>query len=255
MNRSRIPSRLRWTAAAVVLACPLAVAPLAAQNPPTAQQRANPREERIHNDWAFLARYRDANVELGPPKAGERRVVFYGNSITDAWARYFDQMFPGKPYVGRGISGQTTPQMLVRFRQDVIDLHPAAVVILAGTNDIAGNTGPSTPQMIEGNLISMVELAKANGIRVVLSSVLPAYDYPWSPGKEPAQKIVALNRWIKDYCAAHNVVYLDYYSAMADKRGGLPENLSRDGVHPNEAGYQIMARLAEHAIAEALRSP
>ena len=254
MNRSTPPSRLRWMAAAVILACPIGVAPLAAQNAPTAQQRANAREERIHNDWAFLARYRDANAELGPPKPGERRVVFYGNSITDAWARYFDQMFPGKPYVGRGISGQTTPQMLVRFRQDVIDLHPAAVVILAGTNDIAGNTGPSTPEMIEGNLVSMVELAKANGIRVVLSSVLPAYDYPWSPGKEPAQKIVALNRWIKDYCAAHDVVYLDYYSAMADKRGGLPENLSRDGVHPNEAGYQIMARLAEQAIAEALRS-
>ena len=177
-----------------------------------------------------------------------------GNSITDAWAQYFDSMFPGKPYVGRGISGQTTPQMLVRFRQDVIALKPAVVVILAGTNDIAGNTGPSTLEMIEDNLASMTELAQANGIRVVLSSVLPVFDYPWKPGLEPAPKIVALNAWIRNYATAHGAIYLDYYTAVADERGGMRSNLSTDGVHPNEAGYRVMAPLAEQAIARALKS-
>ena len=210
--------------------------------------------DQLHTDWAELARYRDANVQLGAPRAGEQRVVFMGNSITDAWAQYFDSMFPGKPYVGRGISGQTTPQMLVRFRQDVIALKPAVVVILAGTNDIAGNTGPSTLEMIEGNLASMTELAQANGIRVVLSSVLPVFDYPWKPGLEPAPKIVALNAWIRNYATAHGAIYLDYYTAVADERGGMRSNLSTDGVHPNEAGYRVMAPLAEQAIARALRS-
>lgn len=205
------------------------------------------------DDWAFLARYRDSNTALGAPKPGERRVVFYGNSIFELWAPFFATMFSGKPYVGRGISGQTTPQMLVRFRQDVIALHPAVVVILAGTNDIAGNTGPSTLEMIEDNLVSMVELAKANGIRVVLSSVLPAYDYPWKPGLEPALKIVALNAWLKVYAATHHVTYLDFHSTMADERMGLRRELSEDGVHPNAAGYRVMAPLAEKAIAAALR--
>jgi len=211
--------------------------------------------DRLRDDWASLTRYRDANTAVGPPLPGEHRVVFYGNSITDAWARHFDAMFPGKPYVGRGISGQTTPQMLVRFRQDVIALEPAVVVILAGTNDIAGNTGPSTQAMIADNLMSMVELGRSHGIRVVLSSVLPAYDYPWRPGREPASKIVALNRWMREYAAAHDVVYLDYHSAMADARQGLRKELSEDGVHPNEAGYRVMAPLVEEAIAEALRRP
>jgi lysophospholipase L1-like esterase len=228
-------------ALAVLLASVPGVTPLSAQ------------DDRLRNDWAFLARYREANEQLGPPQSGEQRVVFYGNSITDAWAQYFDTMFPGKPYVGRGISGQTTPQMLVRFRQDVIELEPAVVVILAGTNDIAGNTGPSTQDMIEDNLISMVELARANGIGVVLSSVLPAYDYPWQPGREPAGKIVALNAWMKDYASSHDAVYLDYHSPLADERQGLKAELSEDGVHPNEAGYRTMAPLAEQAIAEALR--
>jgi lysophospholipase L1-like esterase len=163
-------------------------------------------------------------------------------------------MFPGKPYVGRGISGQTTPQMLVRFRQDVIDLKPKVVVILAGTNDIAGNTGPSTVEMIEDNIASMAELAKANGIVAVLSSVLPVFDYPWRPGLEPAPKIIALNKWMKDYARAHGAVYLDYHSAMSDSRGGMRDGLSTDGVHPNEAGYKLMAPLAERAISEALRA-
>ena len=178
-----------------------------------------------------------------------------GNSITDGWARWFPAMFPGRPYIGRGISGQTTPQMLVRFRQDVVALHPAAVVILAGTNDIAGNTGPSTLEMIEDNLASMAEIARANGIRVVLASVLPAYEYPWRPGLQPAPTIVALNAWIRDYASRHGDVYLDYHSAMADARQGLRADLSGDGVHPNEAGYRVMAPLAARAIAEALRRP
>ena len=230
---------VRFLAAAGVLASAVLARPLSAQPGTT--------------DWAALGRYRTANAELGPPKAGEQRVVFFGNSITEAWAQYFGTMFPGKPYIGRGISAQTTPQMLVRFRQDVIALHPAVVVILAGTNDIAGNTGPSTLEMIEDNLQSMVELAKANGIRVVLSSVLPVFDYPWKPGLEPAPKIVALNAWMKSYADSHGVVYLDYHSAMKDQRNGLKPELSADGVHPNEAGYRIMAPLAEAAIAEALR--
>ena len=179
--------------------------------------------------------------------------MFYGNSITDSWAPLFAAQFPGKPYVGRGISGQTTPQMLVRFRQDVVDLKPKVVVILAGTNDIAGNTGPSTLEMIEDNLKSMTELAKANGIRVVLSSVLPVYDYPWRPGLEPAPKIVALNAWMKQYAQSAGAVYLDYWSALADSRQGMRAEYSRDGVHPNEAGYRVMAPLAEAAIREALR--
>lgn len=228
-------------ALALATGCALVTTPLACQ------------DARGREDWASLARYRDANAQLGPPRPGEQRVVFYGNSITDGWARHFDTMFPNKPYAGRGISGQTTPQMLVRFRQDVIALQPAVVVILAGTNDIAGNTGPSTQAMIQDNLISMVELARANGIRVVLSSVLPAYEYPWRPGLEPAGKIVALNAWMREYASTHDVVYVDYHSAMADERQGLRAELSDDGVHPNEAGYRIMAPLVERAVAEALR--
>lgn len=207
----------------------------------------------MQEDWANLARYRDENARLGPPRPGERRVVFIGNSITEGWARYFDAHFPGRPYVGRGIGGQTTPQILLRFRQDVIALRPTVVVILAGVNDIAGNTGPSSVPMIADNLASMAELARANGIRVVLSSVLPAADFPWRPELRPAPTIVALNAWIARYAAEHGAVYLDYHSAMADARGGLPRELSADGVHPTESGYRVMAPLAERAIAEALR--
>jgi len=238
--RLRVNSLKRPLIAIGALFC--TAGPLACQSP-----------EKLRTDWADLARYREANAELGPPSQGEQRVVFMGNSITDAWAQYFPAMFPGKPYVGRGISGQTTPQMLVRFRQDVIALKPAVVVILAGTNDIAGNTGPSTLEMIEGNLASMTELAQANGIKVVLASVLPVYDYPWKPGLEPAQKIVALNSWMRQYASAHHAVYLDYHSAMADDRQGMRKELSGDGVHPNEASYRIMAPLAEQAISQALK--
>lgn len=176
-----------------------------------------------------------------------------GNSIFDSWAAMFPQLFPGKPYIGRGISGQTTPQMLVRFRQDVVALKPAVVVILAGTNDIAENTGPATDAMIEGNIAGMSELAHANGIRVVLASILPVHRYPWRPALDPALRIITLNAWIRDYAARHGDVFLDYHSRMADERQGMRAELTRDGVHPNEAGYRVMAPLTERAIAEALR--
>jgi len=217
---------------------------------PTATMAAQDAE--LRTDWASLARYREANAALPAPGPSESRVVFYGNSITEGWARHFAEMFPGKPYIGRGISGQTTPQLLVRFRQDVVALRPRAVVILAGTNDIAGNTGPSTLEMIQDNLASMAEIGKANGIKVILSSVLPVYDYRWRPGLEPAPKIVALNRWMADYARRNGLVYLDYHSAMSDERQGMNADLSYDGVHPNEAGYRVMAPLAERAIGAAL---
>jgi lysophospholipase L1-like esterase len=238
-------------AVAPSVAAPAPASPAASAAPtPTAEQLAA--WERQRNDWPNFARYRQANAELGPPAPGVNRVVFMGNSITDAWARRFATDFPGKPYVGRGISGQTTPQMLVRFRQDVVDLKPKVVVILAGINDIAGNTGPSNQEMIADNIRGMTEIAKANGIRVVLSSVLPAYDFPWRPGMEPALKVIALNTWIKQYAQQAGVVYLDYHSKMADARGGLPPELATDGVHPTPKGYQIMAPLAEAAIQEAM---
>ena len=230
-----------------------AAAPIAAQTPEQLAERRRVQEERLRNDWAYLERYRQANAELGAMR-DTNRVVFMGNSITEVWARHFATMFPGKPYIGRGISGQTTPQMLVRFRQDVIALRPRVVVILAGTNDLAGNTGPSTLEMIQDNLASMAELAKANGIRVVLASVLPVYHYPWRPGLEPAGKIVSLNAWMKDYAARNGAVYLDYHTAMADERHGLKAELTYDGVHPNEAGYRVMAPLAERAIEQAIRA-
>src|SRR2546423_5832287 len=206
---------------------------------------------RLRTDWPWLARYRAENLALPAPTSD--RVVFMGNSITQGWAPLFPKLFPGKEYIGRGISGQTTPQMLVRFRQDVVALKPKVVVILGGTNDIAGNTGPSTVEMIEDNLASMAEIAKAHGIRVVLSSVLPVYDYPWRPGLQPAPKIVALNAWMKDYAAKNGAIYLDYHSAMRDARDGMRAELASDGVHPNDAGYRVMAPLVEKAIAAALR--
>src|SRR6185437_2063314 len=201
-----------------------------------------------------LARYREANRDLDPVPEGERRVVFFGDSITDAWGRLPDtgEFFPAQPYVNRGISGQTTEQMVVRFRQDVIDLHPAAVVILAGTNDVAGNTGPMTPEMTEDNFRSMADLAHANGIKVILASITPAFDYPWRPGMEPAPKIRAINAWLKDYCEQHGYTYLDYYTSLTDSEGGMKPGISFDGVHPNEKGYAIMAPLAQAAIDKTL---
>jgi lysophospholipase L1-like esterase len=202
-------------------------------------------------DWPNLGRYRDANSQVLPPE--EDRVVFMGDSITDGWGRQYGKFFPAKPYINRGISGQTTPQMLIRFRPDAIALRPKAVVILAGTNDIAGNTGPMTLEAIEDNLASMSELARGNGIRVVLASLLPVCDYikPQTP-RRPPEKILALNAWIKDYAAKNGFIYLDYYSAMLDDNKMLKQSLTYDGLHPNDAGYEIMAPLAEKAIVAAL---
>jgi lysophospholipase L1-like esterase len=204
-------------------------------------------------DWPNLGHYKDENAKIGLPAPNENRVVFMGNSITEGWGQISPQFFSGKPYVNRGISGQTTPQMLIRFRPDVIALKPKVVVILGGTNDIAGNTGPSSLEMIEDNLASMAVLAKAANIKVVLSSVLPAYDYPWTPGLKPAEKIATLNQWIKSYAMENGCIYLDYYSSMVDGRKGMKAEYSVDGVHPNEAGYKVMAVLAEKAIALALK--
>jgi lysophospholipase L1-like esterase len=216
-----------------------------------AAQTANEYNPKL--DWPWLARFKEADLALTPSAAGENRVVFMGDSITQGWPIEGPTgSFPGKPYINRGISGQTTPQMLLRFRQDVIDLKPAVVVILAGTNDIAGNTGPMTLEETENNLASMAELASAHHIRVVLCSVTPAFDFPWRPGQTPAPKILALNAWIKAYAAQNGHVYVDYYAAMKDARGGLPSNLSKDGVHPLPAGYAIMAPLAEAGIEKAL---
>jgi len=212
-------------------------------------------------DWPELARYRAANIKVITPSRGENRVVFMGDSITDSWDDpKYGGFFPGKPYVDRGISGQTTPQMLVRFRADVIALRPRFVLILAGTNDLAGNTGPTTLEAIEDNLASMAELARINHIRVVLASVLPVSDYETRDGKQiiqtlkrPPEQITALNAWIREYVARNNLTYLDYYSAMIDEKGFLKAELSDDGLHPNQKGYAVMGPLAEAAIAEALK--
>jgi lysophospholipase L1-like esterase len=209
-------------------------------------------EEINAQDWPNLDRFADENAKLDAPSPYENRVVFMGNSITIGWINKVPEFFEGKPFINRGIGGQTTPQMLIRFRQDVVDLQPKVVVILAGTNDIAGNTGPSTLKMIADNIFSMAEIAESNGIKVVVSSVIPVFDYPWKSGLEPAQKIVHVNTLLKEYADANGHVYLDYFSAMADNKNGLRADLGDDGVHPNKKGYAIMAPLAEAAIKEAL---
>ena len=225
-------------------------APVNGPHPPQYYIWKKAHDAQLLVDFGGLERFRKADAMLAAPKPGEDRVVFMGDSITEAWK--LEHSFPGKPYINRGISGQTSPQMVLRFRQDVIGLKPSVVVILAGTNDIAENTGPMTLEESEGNLMSMVELATANHIRVVLCSVLPAFDFPWTPGKTPALKIDALNAWIKAYAAEKGYVYVDYYTAMKDERDGLPAKLSGDGVHPNPAGFAIMAPLAKAGIEKAL---
>ena len=220
------------------------------------------RADKILHDWPNLARYAEANAALAAPVKFELRVVFMGDSITDAWVSpQFGGFFPGKPYVDRGISGQTTPQMLIRFRPDVIALQPKVVVILAGTNDIAGNTGPMTVGEIEGNLASMAELARTNKIRVVLASVLPVSNYGHDRQgnpldmriNRPPEKILELNAWIKKYAAEKGHTYLDYFSAMVDDQGLLQRDLSEDGLHPNAKGYAVMSPLAEQAIRAAVK--
>lgn len=203
-------------------------------------------------DWPNLERFAEDNTKVGMPTANENRVVFMGNSITIGWINTRPEFFKDKPYINRGIGGQTTPQMLLRFRPDVIDLKPKVVVILAGTNDIAGNTGPATLKMIVDNMKSMAELATANGIKVIISSVLPAYDYPWRPGLKPNEKIPALNSLLKEYSEANGHIYLDYFTAMADDRNGLPKKYAKDEVHPTAAGYAVMEPMVEAAINQAL---
>jgi len=205
-------------------------------------------------DWANLQKYEQANLAQHAPTAGEKRVVYMGDSITDFWIGNDPDFFNNHSYLDRGISGQTTGQMLLRFREDVINLHPDVVVILAGINDIAENNGPAKLEDVFGNIVSMAELAKANHIRVVLSSLLPAYAFPWRPAIDPVPKVKALNQMLKTYAGQNNIVYLDYFDAMSDARRGLPANLSKDGVHPNLQGYKVMEPLAEQAISDALRN-
>lgn len=205
-------------------------------------------------DWANLKRYQKDNLEAVQLEKNKSRVVFMGNSITEGWSVINTDFFNNNNYVNRGISGQTTPQMLLRFRQDVIDLNPKVVVILAGTNDIAGNTGPSTIKMIFDNIKSMVELAKSNNINVILCSVLPVFDFPWRSGLQPAKKIIKLNNAIKSYAKQEHLIYVDYFSAMVDtSNNGLRKELGEDGVHPNAEGYAIMEPLIQKGIAKALK--
>ena len=206
-------------------------------------------------DWAQLQYYKKANSTLKAPSATENRIVFMGNSITEGWRQTRPEFFAQKPYINRGIGGQTTPQMLVRFRQDVVDLQPKIVFLLAGTNDIAGNTGPTSLKEIADNLKSMCEIAKANGIKAVLCSVLPAEDYPWEPGKDPKHKIPALNSLLKEYAAANGVYYLDYFTALNNGRNGIDAVNSYDGVHLTAAGYQVLEPMVESVIEELLGQP
>ncbi len=242
--------------------CAFAIGSLFAQtNPASAPAQPAARTQPEVSKWKLaletdpndLKFYREANAKLPPPEPGENRVVFLGDSITAGWARSFSTLFPGKPYIGRGISSETTQQMLIRFRPDVIDLRPKVVVILAGTNDIAGNTGRSTQKMIEDDIASMIDLAQFNKIGVVLISVLPAYDYWWQRGMEPAEKIVALNAWMKEYASKRGVAYVDCHTPMTDEKHAMKAEYSRDGVHPNAAGYAVMSPLVEAGIAQALK--
>ncbi len=218
---------------------PVQTAPTPAPAPMSAWEKTH--QEQLKSDWPWLSKFKEADLKLAPPAEGENRVVFLGDSITEGW--HFDGpdgSFPGKPYINRGISGQTSPQMVLRFRQDVIDLHPKVVVILGGINDIAENTGPMTLEQTEDNL------------KLVICSILPALDFPWHPGMEPAAKVDAINVWMKAYAAEKGYVYVDYHSPMKDQRDGLPANLSKDGVHPTLAGYAVMAPLVAAGIAKAL---
>ena len=204
-------------------------------------------------DWANLARYEDDNLKFGLPKKDERRVVFMGDSITEEWSNLYPEYFTEKGYINRGIGGQTTPQMLIRFKPDVVDLKPEIVVILAGTNDIAGNTGPSNAKMITDNIFSMAEIAKAYQMKVVLSSILPVYEYDWAREiKDPPSTIQAVNDALKQYASDQGLIYLDYFSSMVNERQGLNSDYTSDGVHPNESGYILMSSLAEEVLSELL---
>ena len=209
-------------------------------------------EKLTAQDWANLAKYETENSQLPPKQSGEKRIVFMGDSITEFWSQIQPIFFANTSYINRGISGQTTPQMLIRFRPDVLNLHPDVVVILAGVNDIAGNSGPTTNDAIFGNIISMVELAKANAIKVILCSVLPANNFYWRPNEKAAETIIQLNQLIQSYAKEHDIPYVDYHSAMADAKNGLPKEFSEDSVHPNLKGYQTMQPLLEKAVQDIL---
>jgi lysophospholipase L1-like esterase len=248
---------MRIASAAVLLGVTVLATSATAQPPLDSTSKAALEQElaryrRLVSDWAGLTRYGSENSELAPPAPGEQRVVFFGDQITELWGRSGAKFFPGKPYLNRGVVGQTTPQMLVRFRQDVIALKPRVVVILAGTNDLTGVLGPGTEGTVGDNITSMTELAKANGIRVVLASVTPVCDcFKDQTGVRPQGKIIGLNGWIKEFAARSGAVYLNYYAALADGRD-FRMSLTRDGLLPNDAGYLVMAPLAEQAIASAL---
>ena len=241
-----------------ILAGVLLCAAAWAQTPPPVAPPPLRAAAALINDYGNLARYAADNEKVQPPAPGEERVVFMGDSITDGWGRSQNPniafpFFPGKPYVNRGISGQTTAQMLLRFYPDVIALQPKAVVFLAGTNDIAGNLGPVTMESIENNLASMADIARAHGLKIVLGSVLPVCDaYRPQTAQRPPEKIKALNEWLKSQAEKNRYTYLDYYSAMVYDKGFLKPELTYDGLHPNAAGYKVMAPLAEQAIARAL---
>jgi lysophospholipase L1-like esterase len=210
-------------------------------------------KEDFKDDWAALSHYEQENKTLGEPKTGEKRVVFLGSSIFEFWKTKVPEFFEGRPYLDRGISGQIAPQLLLRFRQDVIDLKPKAVIILAGSNDIASNTGHVTNERIMDNIKSMAELARLHNIKVILCAYLPVFDYPWRKGIQPAEKIIALNKLITAYAAKNNFILLDYFTPLVDERNGQRAELTTDGVHPNVAGYKIMARVTEQAIEKALK--
>lgn len=224
-----------------------------AQNDTTNLYAAPANKEDFRDDWADLHHYQSRNKTLGPPAAGDKRVVFLGSSIFERWTDLVPEFFNNKNYVNRGISGQIAPQLLIRFRQDVIDLKAKAVIILAGSNDIAGSTGHVTNASIMDNIKSMAELARVNGIKVILCAYLPIYDYPWRKGLHPANKIIALNTEIKAYAAKEGFTLLDYFTPLVDERNGQKAALTSDGVHPNAAGYRIMAPITEKAIEKALR--
>jgi len=218
-------------------------------------------------DWNQLSRYKDENRELKKKPHDSKRVLFMGDSITDFWK--LAEYFPGKPYVNRGISGQTTPQMLVRMYPDVIVLKPAAMVVLAGINDISQNTGPATAEMVQHNIMAMTDIAQHNGIEVILCSILPISDYAFlkqqASGQvnpymnipvtatHPPEDILKLNAWMKDYASRVNAIYVDYFGALVDEKGFLKENCSEDGIHPNAEGYRIMTKIVEGAIEKALK--
>ena len=201
-------------------------------------------------DWGGMNRFSEQNQVLLESGENSVNTVFIGDSITEGWSDYFPEFFQENPFINRGIGGQTTPQMLVRFRQDVIEHQPKVVVILAGTNDIAGNTPFIDLATVAGNIFSMVEIAKCNGVKVIICSVLPAAIYPWAPGKNPDVLIPVLNQLLKDYAKQNQVEYLDYFNAMTNGKNGMQKQFTNDGVHVTKEGYQIMINMVKKVISE-----